>query len=418
MKITSIEEYLDEYIKIWPFSGNVGVIRHGNIIFKHSYGMACHEYRIQNTIDTCFTLGSISKQFTAFVVMLLNEQGKIDIYKPINDYLPKELMIDNRITAHNLMSHTSGLHQFYNWEEDFFQIYDRGTFNRLDFFQKYINRPLGFEPGAKFEYNNANYNMLAWAIENICNKSFEHVLHEMIFLPLEMNNTVLDDGHNIVKNRAFPYQIDRNDIVRCQYYNEKFSIGAGAVMSNFHDLCKWYRCLKDRKLLSNETYDKFFTENLAGYCYGINRDNIYGRTRFSHGGDHLGVMTYVQYFFEDDICVIILSNLECGNNYHIGNAITEIFFNGSTEKPKRFEKIQLGKEELSKYEGIYLENKIEIQQVGEGVEFMRFNGEVHHLLYPVSDNKFAKVWVDQDKPYTITEDEDGSYEFFGYKKSK
>ena len=203
MKVTSIAQYLEEYIKIWPFSGTIGVMQNKNIIFQKSYGNACHEYNIENTMDTGFTLGSISKQFTAFIVMLLYDQGKLDIYIPINNYLPEELWIDNRITAHHLLSHTSGLHQFNNWEDDFFQIYDRGTFCRQDFFNKYIDRPLNFEPGTEFEYNNAGYNMLAWTIENVCNQSFGEVLKSLIFVPLGMKNSVLDDGHNIIKNKAF-----------------------------------------------------------------------------------------------------------------------------------------------------------------------------------------------------------------------
>jgi hypothetical protein len=73
-------------------------------------------------------------------------------------------------------------------------------------------------------------------------------------------------------------------------------------------------------------YDLFFRENKAGCCYGLNRDNVYGRTRYFHGGDHLGVMTYMQDFFEEDICIVVLSNLECGNSYHIGDSIAKFFY--------------------------------------------------------------------------------------------
>lgn len=254
MKLSTIESYIDKYIEIWPFSGTIGVLNNGKVVFNKSFGMACHEYGIPNNIHTCYTLGSMSKQFTAFLVMFLYEHKKIDIDKPINLHLPKELYIDDRITAHHLLSHTSGLHQFYNWEDDFFQIYDRSTFNRKDFFTKFIKRPLSFEPGDQFEYNNANYNMLAWAIENIVGINFGGALKKYIFDPLGMKNTVLDDGHIIIKNKAFPYQMDRNEIVRCQYYNEKFSVSAGAVLSNFGDLCKWYYCLKNKMYLSDNTY--------------------------------------------------------------------------------------------------------------------------------------------------------------------
>lgn len=414
MKLKTIESYMNKYIKIWPFSGTIGVLSKGKIVFSKSFGMACHEYSIPNNIDTCYSLGSMSKQFTAFLIMLLYEQKKLDIDNPINMYLPKELYIDNRITAHHLLSHTSGLHQFYNWEDDFFQIYDRNTFNRQEFFEKFIKRPLSFEPGSQFEYNNANYNMLAWAIENIVGMDFCDALKKYIFQPLGMENTVLDDGHNIIRNNAFPYQMDRNEIVRCQYYNEKFSVGAGAVFSNFADLCKWYYSLKNRVYLSENTYTRFFNENKNGYCYGLNKDKVYGRTRFYHGGDHLGVMTYRQDFYNEDICIVVLSNLECGNNYHIGNAITELLFTGQTEEPKKIPELKLDKSNLSKYEGVYFKDKIVLELGEEGLEFVRFNGDVHHLLYPVGKNVFAKKWYAQTTPYMLTECEDGNFEFFGY----
>lgn len=416
MKLSTIESYIDKYIEIWPFSGTIGVLNNEKVVYNKSFGMACHEYGIPNNIDTCYTLGSMSKQFTAFLVMFLYEHKRIDIDKPINLYLQKELYIDDRITAHHLLSHTSGLHQFYNWEDDFFQIYDRSTFNRKDFFTKFIKRPLSFEPGDQFEYNNANYNILAWAIENIVGINFGEALKKYIFDPLGMKNTVLDDGHIIIKNKAFPYQMDRNEIVRCQYYNEKFSVGAGAVLSNFDDLCKWYYCLKNKMYLSDNTYTRFFTENKDGYCYGLNKDKVYGRTRFYHGGDHLGVMTYRQDFYDDDICIVVLSNLDCGNNYHIGNCITEIIFNGQTEEPKRIPEVKLDKASLSKYEGVYYKDKIVLELGKEGLEFLRFNGDVHHLLYPVGKNKFARKWSAQTNPYELKECEDGSFEFFGFKK--
>lgn len=416
MKLTTLESYIDKYMQVWPFSGTIGVWSKGRIAFSRSSGMACHEHDVPNNMDTCYTLGSMSKQFTAFLAMLLHEQKKMDIDKPINLYLPKELFIDDRITAHHLLSHTSGLHQFYNWEDDFFQIYDRSTFNRQQFFDKFIKRPLSFEPGSQFQYNNANYNMLAWAIENIVGTNFGDALKKYVFDPLGMKNTVLDDGHIIIKNKAFPYQMDRNEIVRCQYYNEKFSVGAGAVLSNFEDLCKWYCCLKNRMYLSDGTYDRFFTENKGGYCYGLNKDKVHGRTRFSHGGDHLGVMTYRQDFYDDDICIVVLSNLECGNNYHIGNAIAEILFTGQTEEPKRIPEVELDRSALSKYEGTYYKDKIVLELGKEGLEFARFNGDVHYLLYPAGKNKFAKKWYGQTNPYELEECEDGNYKFFGFKK--
>lgn len=245
MDITGLmNRYIDEYTAIWPFSGVISVIKKGKSVFQNAYGMACHEFNIPNTIDTCFSLASVSKQFTSFAVMQLYEKGLIDIDTPVNNYLPETLRIDNRITAHHLMSHTSGLYNFYTFHDDFFQEYDKTNYSKLDFFNKYINRPLSFEPGSKYEYCNSGYNMLAWLVEAVSGQEFGNYIKEHIFIPLSMHNTALDDGTNIIKNKAYLYTMDHDTIVRCPYYNEKYSIGAGGIVSNCSDLHRWYQCLK------------------------------------------------------------------------------------------------------------------------------------------------------------------------------
>jgi len=139
-----------------------------------------------------------------------------------------------------------------------------------------------------------------------------------------MMNSDVDDGCKPIKNRSSNYSTDFDSIIKSPYYNEKFSIGAGAIISNCEDLFKWYTCLRDRKMLSQKTYMRFFNENKNNYCYGLEHHYIYGTDRFSHGGDHLGISTYMQNYFEEDICVIILSNNEAINQYRLGNALSDI----------------------------------------------------------------------------------------------
>lgn len=112
MNSKKIEKCLDEYMESWPFSGVIYVSEKDNVIFQQAYGKACYEFNISNTIDTSFSLASVSKQFTSFSIMQLFEKKMIDINVPVNNYLPADLKIDHRITAHHLMSHTSGLHNF------------------------------------------------------------------------------------------------------------------------------------------------------------------------------------------------------------------------------------------------------------------------------------------------------------------
>lgn len=309
MKLASIkclETYINQYLKQWDFFGVIRVIKADNIIYETNSGFACLEFGIKNTMDTRFSLASMSKQFTAFAIMILHDIKLLDIDKPANLFLPPNIKISEDITVHHLLSHTSGLYNFYNFENDFFGDKNRLTYSQEEFYLRYINKQPVQEPGIVFDYNNSNYNLLAWIIENVSGISYENFLSKYIFSPLNMENSILDNGSNIITNLAFHYLKDFNNYIKCPYSNENFSIGAGAIVSNCDDLYKWYLCLRDKKIVSKETYTRFFTENSNQYCYGLEHSYIYGTERYAHGGDNLAVSTYMQNFFHEDLCIIIL----------------------------------------------------------------------------------------------------------------
>lgn len=280
------------------------------MLFENAYGYASVEFGIKNEINSCFSIASISKQFTAFAIMLLYDKGMLDIDKSAQLYLPANMKINKLITIHHLLSHTSGLYNFYNFDDDFFAGYNRMDYLHNEFFQKYITKEPTNPPGTTYDYNNSNYNLLAWIIENVSGEKFEEYIRNNILLPLNMMNSDVDDGCKPIKNRSSIYSRDFDSIIKSPYYNEKFSIGAGAMVSNCEDLFKWYSCLRDKKILSPKTYDRLLKVNKNNYCYGLEHHHIYGTDRYSHGGDHLGISTYMQNYFDEDICVIILSNLE------------------------------------------------------------------------------------------------------------
>ena len=411
-----VEEYLQGYIGQWGFSGVACIYKNGNLILHKENGFACVELGIKNNLETCFSLASVSKQFTSFAVMQLVDKGLVRLEGSAAAYLPDCLSVDARITVHQLLSHTSGLHNFYSFDDDFFGVYNRNTYARQEYFDLFIARDLLFEPGKKYNYNNANYNLLAWMVESLSGMSFGDYLRENIFSPLGMTHSMLDTGTNIIPGKAFPYDYDSSGIVRCQYYNEKFGIGAGAVVSNSADLFKWYHCLRERKLLSEAAYTAFFEVNLNDYCYGLEKHVIHGRDCYAHGGDHLGAMTYLAYYFEEDLFICILSNAGFGNQYKMGAAISDLLFTGETGLPEILPTVELSEEEAGKYEGVYLDGKIELRRANGKWAFVRFNGELQIPLRPVGKHRFQRLDADQYKPYTLKECEDGSFAFFGYKK--
>ncbi|CAM3231451.1 serine hydrolase domain-containing protein [Paenibacillus lupini] len=411
-----LEQYISSYMELWDVFGVVQVIKRGEVLFEQSYGYANLEWGITNDIHTCFALASISKQFTAFATMILYDKGLIDLDRSAQLYLPAELQIDESITVHHLLSHTSGLYNFYNFENDFFAAYNKLEYSRHDYYEQYISKQPVKSAGTAFDYNNSNYNLLAWIIEHVSGEKFDDFIHNHIFAPLEMRNSVVDDSSKLIKNRASNYTKDFSFTVKIPYHNEKFSIGAGAIVSNCEDLLKWYNCLRDRKLLSSNTYTRFFQENSSHYCYGLEHHHIYGTDRYSHGGDHLGVATYMQHYYDEDICIIILSNNEESNQYRLGNAISDILHQVEVEAPAKHKEIPISENMLKPYCGTYLKDKIQIELINQKLYFTRFAGNHHIEIYPVGEGLFARRYSDQIHPYRIAKNDEGKMTFFGYRK--
>lgn len=409
-----LEDYINKYLKLWDFYGVIQVIHKGKILIEQACGYASLEFGINNTMESRFSLASMSKQFTAFAVMLLHDKGKLDIDSSASLYLPAELRIDESITVHHLLSHTSGLYNFYNFADNFFAGTNRLEYSQIDFYQQYINKKPVKPAGSGFDYNNSNYNLLAWIIEHVSGEKYEDFIRNHLFLPLNMHSSAVDDGCIVIAGKSSSYVKDYAATIKCPYYNEKFSTGAGAIVSNCGDLYKWYTCLRDRKLLSPEAYIRFFQENDNSYCYGLEHHQMHGQDRYAHGGDHLGISTYMQNFFAEDLCIIILSNNEGINQYKLGNAIADILHQVEVEEPVRHAEIHLSESRLRAYCGTYLKDKIQLELINGTLYFTRFCGNLHIELYPVGDGRFARRYYDQTQPYTIAENGKGELTFFGY----
>ncbi|MDE5747634.1 MAG: beta-lactamase family protein [Acetatifactor sp.] len=291
-----LSEYVDSELDYWDFSGVIRIIREDEILFETCRGYSNIEFGIKNNMGTRFCVASLAKQFTAFAIMLLYDRGLLQLSERANRYLPPNLQLPTDITVHQLLSHTSGLHNNYNFEDDFYVGEDRKPYDQETFFNDWIIRQPMKKPGEEFEYNNSNYTLLAWIIENVSGQSYNAFLKEHIFSRLGMDNSTYNNGQEILHGKADNYMHDYGVLVRVPYTNNLFGIGAGELVTNCDDLQKWYECLRDRKLLSRQSYELFLTENQNHYCYGLERYTENGRVKYAHGGDFLGVCAYTQYF--------------------------------------------------------------------------------------------------------------------------
>lgn len=410
-----LKKYVEQEIDAWDFSGSIRIVKDSKILWETSRGYACLEFGIKNTASTRFTAASVTKQFTAFAIMLLYDKGMLSLEADANIYLPEDIQLPSGITVHHLLSHASGLYNFYNFEDDFYIGVDRLPYDKKVFFRDWIMKQPMTPPGESFNYNNSNYNLLAWIIEHIAKQSYADFLRENIFLPLGMANTEFDDGMAILANRANNYMRDYGKMVRVPYVNNLFLMGAGALVTDCDDLQKWYGCLKQRKLLSEQAYNRFFAENLCHYCYGLERYNCNGTTMYAHGGDANGIAAYTQYSFEDDICIIILSNNESLNQYRLGEEITSILYGKEPEHSEKPREMPVSNEDLQKYAGTYLPGKIHIEAKDSKLYLVRVNQNIHIELYCVGPGTFIRRYEEQSNPYKLLPEGADKPAVWGYK---
>src|SRR6185503_7383232 len=200
-----IQELLALAHKYRQFNGSALVAENGKVTYKGAFGMANMEWNIPNTPETRFRLGSITKQFTATLILQLVEQGKIKLDGKLSDYLPDYRKdIGDKVTIHHLLTHTSGIPS-YTGLPGFFDNVSRNPYKVTDFVKKYASGDLEFEPGSTFRYNNSGYFLLGAIIEKVTGKSYEQALKENVLDPIGMNNTGYDHHDTILLKRAAGY---------------------------------------------------------------------------------------------------------------------------------------------------------------------------------------------------------------------
>ena len=193
----------DRRVERDSFSGTVLIARAGQVVFCKGYGMANLELDVPCKPDTKFRLGSITKQFTAMAILILQERGKLNVADHIKKYMPDVPNAWNEITIHQLLTHTSGIPNCTSFPDFLKTLPNRVTLTEL--IARFKDKPLEFKPGEKFNYSNSGYILLGQIIESVSGKSYASFLKEAIFDPLQMNDSGYDNAAQILKHRASGY---------------------------------------------------------------------------------------------------------------------------------------------------------------------------------------------------------------------
>lgn len=314
-----IDKLISLYEEYGKFNGSALVADQGKIVYKKGIGMANMEWEIENAPDTKHRLGSITKQFTAMLILQLAAEGKLDLQAPIDNYLPDYPNDhDPKITTHHLLTHTSGIPN-YTAFSGFFKDHSRDPYTAKEFVKTFSDKELDFTPGEKFNYSNSGYFLLGVLVEKISGKTYETMLEEKIFTPLNMNDSGYDHHGTILKNRATGYEKQGASYINSNYIDMSIPYAAGSLYSTVEDLYLWDQALYTNKLLSKEYMELYFKpyvpafgNSYYAYGWGVGQDMI-GNTKdsiytISHGGGINGFNTIISRAPSDKSLVVLLNN--------------------------------------------------------------------------------------------------------------
>ena len=342
-KAVKIDQMISLYHTYDQFNGSALVVDNGKVIYKKGLGLANMEWDIPNTSDTKFRLGSITKQFTATLILQLVEQGKIKLDGKLIDYLPDYRKDTGaKVTIHNLLSHTSGIPS-YTSLPGFFQDVSRNPFKVDDFIKKYASGDLEFEPGSKFVYDNSGYFLLGAIVEKVTGKPYEQVLKENIFDPVGMKNSGYDHWGTILSKRATGYTRSARGFQTASYLDMSIPYAAGSLYSTVEDLYLWDQALYGEKVLSAKSKELMFKPNLNNYGYGfvITKATLAPPTKLAvpviqHNGGINGFNTVIVRMTNDKRLIVLLDNAEDGQYLNqIVLGVMSILFDQPVDLPRR-----------------------------------------------------------------------------------
>lgn len=303
--ISEIQLLLDHHAENYEFSALALVAKGGKVLFSKGYGFADYANQIKNEPDTIFNVGSITKQFTAAAIMLLQERGLLSVQDTIDKYIP-DYPDGNSIKIFNLLNHTTGIKDYVNDVED----NDWGKpHTPEDIIEMFKDKELEFKPGEKFKYSNSNYILLGYIIEKASGLKYEDFIKENIIEPLDMNRTGFGLSRDSFDKIAKGYIETKPKAKEAKFIDASVPYAAGALQTTAEDLLKWDQALYANRLLKEESIKEMFTPYLDNYAYGwyVNDNGVV------HGGSIDGYHAYIERNIKKGYTIIILTNSDALN---------------------------------------------------------------------------------------------------------
>jgi CubicO group peptidase (beta-lactamase class C family) len=290
------------------FMGSVLVARNGKVLLSKGYGSADLEWQIPNSPATKFRLGSITKQFTAASILLLEERGKLNIDDPLKKYLADEPAAWEPITIFNLLTHTSGIPNYTSLPG--FADASIRPITPEQLLARFRDKPLDFVPGTSWNYSNSGYAVLGYLIEKLSGQTYAKFVQENLFTPLGMKNSGYDSNTEIIQRRAIGYTRGPNGLAIAPYVDMSTPFSAGGLYSTTGDLLRWEEGLFGGKVVSPASLARMTTAFKNDYAFGLGvRAAPNGDKIISHNGGINGFNTSLTYMPAEKLTIVVLANL-------------------------------------------------------------------------------------------------------------
>jgi CubicO group peptidase (beta-lactamase class C family) len=289
------------------FMGTVLVAKGDRLLINRGYGFADLEWNAPNTPDTRFRIASITKQFTAAAILILQERGKLKVEAPLSTYLPDTPKAWNDVTIFNLLTHTSGI-------LDFIHLAGFRSFATLpqrpeQLIAKIRDKPLQFAPGSDRAYSNTGYLLLGMVIEKVSGVSYAQFVKENLLDPAGMRDSGYDTHAAVIHQRASGYTYGPDGFENAPYLDMSIPFAAGGLYSTTGDLLRWERALFGGKILSRASLEQMTTPFKQNYGLGVVIQKLDGDKIIQHTGSLEGFNSFLIHGERNNLVVVVLSNV-------------------------------------------------------------------------------------------------------------
>jgi len=346
------------------FMGNIAIMANGNVIYQQSIGLDSIEQKKVSTINSRYRIGSVSKTYTAVLILLAVEEGKLSLDDTLEKYYP---MIHNasKITIRDLLQHSSGIPS-YSKDEDFFQYYTKAH-SREEMLDKFSFYRSDFSPQSKGEYSNTNYYLLGLILESIYQQPYSELISDKIAKPLKLFNTYEGNQMQISNNESLPYHFSDKGWEQTPQAHSSVTLGAGSLVSTAIDVASFYHALFNGQLLDDDNLQNMLTVK-NNFGLGVVPYTLSNRQGYGHRGTIDAYKVTAIHFPADNVTLVVTSNASNDNINSLYQQLLKAYFNDS--------KIDITVATLEKFVGRY----VDIKDPSSEAHFERSGSTLVHVI--------------------------------------